>query len=118
MMTEPVGSDMKTPALTHPAQANLMTVATFPKHYFLENLSARRDGSFLVTASTQKELWYIPRPIEGALVKPILIYTFDHIAMGIAEAEPDTFLISVSDDRTRNAYIMRLDSPVGCRAPA
>jgi hypothetical protein len=107
-MTEPAASDMKTSAFTHPAQAKLMTVATFPKHYFLENLSARRDGSFLVTASTQKELWYIPR-IEGAPVKPILIYTFDHIAMGIAEAEPDTFLISVSDDTTHNAYLMRLD---------
>jgi hypothetical protein len=97
-----------TPAATSPAK--LTTIATFPKHYFLENLAARADGSLLVTALTQKELWYVPRPTTDTPVDPVLVHTFDHITMGIAEAEPDIFYISISDGyTTHESYLMRLD---------
>ena len=45
--------------------AKLTTVADFPPYYSLENLAVRADGSILVTAALQKELWYIP-PAEAA----------------------------------------------------
>ena len=37
-------------------------VAYFPEKYFLENLVVRADGSVLITAVLQKELWYVPGP--------------------------------------------------------
>jgi Protein of unknown function (DUF2630) len=90
-------------------QAKLTTVAAFPERYFLENLAARADGSLVVTASTQKELWYVP-PVEDTSAAPILVHTFEHIVMGIAEAEPDVFFVSLSDrGPRRQCYVMCLD---------
>jgi hypothetical protein len=42
--------------------AHLTVIAEFPKHYFLENLAVRSDGSILVTAFNKKELWCVHRP--------------------------------------------------------
>ena len=42
--------------------ATLTPVAHFPEYYFLENLAVRADGSVLVTAVLQKELWCVPGP--------------------------------------------------------
>jgi hypothetical protein len=93
-----------------PSSAKLTTVATFPKRYFLENLAVRADGSLLVTALTQKQLWYIPAPTTHTPVDPVLVHTFDHLTMGIAEAEHDIFYISISDGyTTHESYLMRLD---------
>jgi hypothetical protein len=95
---------------TTQTKAELTTIATFPKHYFLENLAARADGSLLVTALTQKELWYVRRAEGDAEVEPTLVHTFDHITMGIAESEPDVFYISLSDGyTTHESYLVRLD---------
>jgi hypothetical protein len=97
-------------ASTPPASAKLTTIATFPKHYFLENLAARADGSLLVTAFTEQELWYVPRPVAEREVEPVLVHTFDHITMGIAEGEPDVFYISLSDGyTTHESYLTRVD---------
>lgn len=96
--------------VTRTAQATLRTIAVFPKHYFLENLAARADGSLLVTASTQKELWYVPRPTEDRCAEPMLVHTFEHVPMGIAEIAPDVFFVSVSDlSPPHRCYLMRLD---------
>ena len=98
----------RTPAPRSPAK--LTTVATFPKGYFLENLAVRADGSLLVTALTQKQLWYIPAPTIHTPVDPVLVHTFDHLTMGIAEGQHDIFYISVSDGyTTHESYLMRLD---------
>jgi hypothetical protein len=92
------------------SSTKLTTIATFPKHYFLENLAGRADGSLLVTALSTHELWCVPRPTSGTPVDPVLVHTFDHITMGIVEAEPDIFYISISDGyTTHESYLMRLD---------
>lgn len=49
-------------ALAPLPEARLTPVALFPEHYFLENLAVRADGSLLVTAVLQRELWYVPAP--------------------------------------------------------
>jgi hypothetical protein len=99
-----------TRTLPPPSPAKLTTLATFPKGYFLENLAARADGSLLVTALTQKELWYIPAPTTDTPVDPVLVHTFDHLTMGVAEAGHDIFYISISDGyTTHESYLMRLD---------
>lgn len=48
----------------------LTPVAHFPEHYFLENLAVRADGSVLVTAVLQKELWCVPGPEPRVEVEP------------------------------------------------
>jgi hypothetical protein len=65
----------------------LTPVAYFAEKYFLENLAVRADGSVLITAVLQKELWYVPGPEPRTEVSPVLVHTFDHLVMGIAEAE-------------------------------
>ena len=47
----------------------LSTVATFPKHYFLENLAVRSDNSVLVTVLNHNELWYVPFPKAPQIVR-------------------------------------------------
>jgi hypothetical protein len=99
-----------TTASTSPALAALTTIATFPKHYFLENLAARTDGSLSGTALTEKELWYLPKPVAEREVEPVLVHRFDHITMGIAEGEPDVFYISLSDGyTTHESHLTRVD---------
>ena len=45
-----------------PPQARLTIAASFPAHFFLENLAVRQDDSILITAVTWKELYYLPPP--------------------------------------------------------
>jgi hypothetical protein len=101
---------MTATSLWHASGATLTTVATFPEGYFLENLAVRADGSMLVTASVQKELWYLPRPTRGVPLEAVLVHTFDGVAMGIAETEPDIFFVSVSAaSAPHECYLVRLD---------
>jgi hypothetical protein len=88
----------------------LTPVAYFPEKYFLENLAVRADGSVLITAVLQKELWYVPGPDPRAELSPVLVHTFDHPVMGIAEAEPDVFVICLSDGyTTHESHLARID---------
>ena len=87
----------------------LTPVCRFPEKYFLENLTVRADGSVLVTTVLQKELWYV-RPESGAEPEPVLVHTFDHLIMGIVEAEPDVFVVCVTDGYdTHLSYLARID---------
>ena len=88
----------------------LTPVAYFPEKYFLENLAVRADGSVLITAVLQKQLWYVPGPEPRAEVSPVLVHTFDHPVMGIAEAEPDVFVICLTDGyATHESHLVRID---------
>lgn len=88
----------------------LTPVAYFPERYFLENLSVRTDGSVLVTTVQKKELWYVPGPEPCADVPPVLMHTFEHLILGIAEAEPDVFIVSLSDlYTTHESHLARVD---------
>ena len=90
--------------------AKLTTAAVFPRYYFLENLAVRHDGSILVTAALQKELWYVPPAHAATPAEPVLLHTFGEIASGIVEAEPDVFYISTSDAyTTHESFLHRLD---------
>jgi hypothetical protein len=87
--------------MPHVPVVTLTPVAYFPEKYFLENLAVRADGSVLITAVLQKELWYVPGPEPRAEeVSPVLVHTFDHLITGIAEIEPDVFIVSLSDGYT------------------
>jgi hypothetical protein len=91
-------------------QVTLTPVAYFPEKYFLENLAVRADGSVLITAVLQKELWCVPGPEPRAEVSPVLVHTFDHLVMGIAEAEPDVFLVCLTDGyTTHESHLARID---------
>jgi hypothetical protein len=91
-------------------RAKLTTVATFPTNYFLENLVVRSDNSILITALSQKELWYVPPSNGDSLVEPLHLFTFSQLAMGIVEAEPNVFYVSTSDIyRSHESYLHRLD---------
>jgi hypothetical protein len=88
----------------------LTPVARFPRKYFLENLAVRADGSVLITALLHKQLWYVPRPAKRALAEPVLVHTFDHPVTGIVEAEPDVFVISLTEGyTTHESHLARID---------
>jgi hypothetical protein len=88
----------------------LTPIAHFPEKYFLENLAVRADGSILITAILQKELWYVPGPDPRTEVTPVLVHRFDHLVLGIAEAEPDVFVICLSDVyTTHESHLIRID---------
>ncbi|MNV13041.1 hypothetical protein D3C71_1036680 [compost metagenome] len=90
--------------------AKLSTVATFPKPYFLENLTVRKDNSLLVTVLNKKELWYVPPAGPQQQVAPVLLHTFSQPTTGILEAEPDVFYICTSNVfTTHESYLHRLD---------
>ena len=94
-----------------PKAARLTRIASFPAGYFLENLVIREDNSILVTVLNHRELWYIP-PTSGATgpVDPLLVCTFDQLAMGIVEAEKNVFYICTSNLYTSHeSYLHRLD---------
>ncbi|OBF46333.1 hypothetical protein A5787_11205 [Mycobacterium sp. 852002-50816_SCH5313054-b] len=74
----------------------LTPVAHFPQKYFLENLAVRADGSLLITAVLQRELWWVPAPRSGALVEPVLVHSFDHPVTGIVEVAPDVFIVNLT----------------------
>lgn len=85
-------------------------VAYFPEKYFLENLAVRSDGSVLVTAVLQKELWYVPGPQPDPQVRPVLVHTFDHLVSGIVEVEPEVFIVNLSDAYTSHeSHLARVD---------
>jgi hypothetical protein len=89
----------------------LTPVAYFPTGYILENLAVRADGSVLVTTVQHKELWHVAGPEPRADVPPVLVATFEGYSMGVVEAEPDVFIIGVSDQEgsTRESHLARVD---------
>src|SRR5262249_14634053 len=93
-----------------PAMAKLTTVAVFPRYYPLGYLAVRRDGSILVTAACQQELWSIPPADARPRAAPVLVHTFDQVASGLVETQPDIFHISTSTgDRAHESFLHRLD---------
>lgn len=94
-----------------PLPAVTMTpVAHFPPGYFLENLAVRADQSILITAVLQKELWWVPAAMPGAVVEPVLVHTFDHPVTGIAEVAPDVFVLSLTEGyTTHESWLVRVD---------
>jgi hypothetical protein len=97
------------PMLPVPA-VTLTPVAYFLEKYFLENLAVRADGSVLITAVLQKELWYVPRLEPRAEVRPVLVHAFDHPVTGIAEIEPDVFIVSLTEGyTTHESHLARID---------
>jgi hypothetical protein len=89
---------------------SLTPVAYFPEKYFLENLAVRADGSVLITAVLQKELWLVPGPEPRLEVPPVLMHTFEFLVMGIVEIEPDVFVISLTDGyTTHESHLARID---------
>jgi hypothetical protein len=88
----------------------LTPVAYFPEKYFLENLAVRADGSVLITAVLQKELWCVPNPELGAGVPPVLVHTFVHPVTAIVEVDPDVFIVSVTEGYTSHeSHLARID---------
>src|SRR3984957_9101899 len=97
--------------MTTPAPAGIDPIASFPPHFFLENLAVRADGSILVTVLNHKQLWYVPAPDGGPPVTPVLVHTFDGFAMGIVETEPDIFYVSTVDPATLERFDMGGGAP-------
>jgi hypothetical protein len=92
-----------------PSRAKLTTVAVFPRYYSLDNLAVRRDGSILVTAALQQELWYIPPADTCGRAEPMLVHTFDQVTSGLVETQPDVFHLSTSDGPEHESFLRRLD---------
>lgn len=93
--------------------AKLTTVANFPKHHMLENLAARADGSILVVASPQRQLWYVPTPGEDLPVEPILLHTFDEgqLAQCLVETESNIFYVATYGHATLHRFDLRKWKP-------
>jgi sugar lactone lactonase YvrE len=89
------------------ALADISPIASFPQHFFLENLAVRADGSILVTVLNHKQLWYVPAPNGSQPVTPVLVHTFDGFAMGIVETQPDIFYVSTAGHATLERFDMR-----------
>ncbi len=88
----------------------LTPVAYFPEKYFLENLAVRADGSVLITAVLQKELWCVPGPYPHADVDPVLMHTFKQGITGIVEVEPDVFIVCLTEGyTTHESHLARVD---------
>ena len=88
-----------------PVMAKLTTVAVFPRYYSLGYLAVRRDGSILVAAAFQHELWHIPPADVRPRAGPVLVHTFDQAASGLVETQPDVFHISTSNgDRAHESF--------------
>ncbi|HWC78836.1 MAG TPA: hypothetical protein VG756_02615 [Pseudonocardiaceae bacterium] len=96
--------------MTPVPEVTITPVAYFPKKYFLENLAVRADGSVLVTSLLSKELWLVPRNDSAAPVSPILVHRFDHLISGVAEVEPEVFLVNLSEAyTTHESHLARID---------
>ena len=95
--------------MTTASPAKITTFAEFPKHTMLENLAMRADGSVLVVASPQRQVWYAPAPTDGLPVEPILLHTFDEgqLAQSLVEAEPDVFYVCTYGDATLHRFDLR-----------
>ncbi|MBV8785506.1 MAG: hypothetical protein JOZ00_02325 [Mycobacterium sp.] len=88
----------------------LAPVAFFPQNYFPENLAVRADGSVLVTAILQKELWWVPLADPVSVVDPVLVHAFDHPVTGIAEVAPEVFVVSLTEGyTTHESHLARID---------
>ncbi len=73
-------------------------------------MAVRHDDSILVTAVTQKQLFYVPAPRADAEVKPLLLHAFGELTTGIAELEPDVFVVFTGNAyTTHESYLYRLD---------
>ena len=97
-------------SMTPVPAVTLTPVAYFPERYFLENLAVRADGSVLVTAVLQKELWCVPGPEPRGEVRPVLVHTFEHMVSGIVEVQPDVFIVSVTDAyASQQSHLARVD---------
>ena len=93
-----------------PTRGKLTTVAAFPRYCPLDNLAVRRDGSILVTAAFQQELWYVPPAGARPRGRPVLAHTFDRMASGLVETQPDVFHVSTSSGpRAHEFFLDRLD---------
>jgi hypothetical protein len=91
-------------------QVSLSIDAQFPAHFFLENIAIRHDNSKLVTAVTPHALYYLPAHKAEGPVAPVLLHPFGELAGGIAELEPDVFVvISANAYTTHENYLHRLD---------
>jgi len=95
----------------NPRRAKLTTIAYFPEQFFLENLAVRADGSILVTVLYHKQLWYVPTPANELPVDPVLVHTFESLAMGIVEAETDVFYVCTFGPATVERVDLRMWSP-------
>jgi hypothetical protein len=88
----------------------LTIAAPFPAHFFLENIAVRQDNSMLITVVQPKELYYLPPPHPDEEVEPVLLHTFDELTTGIAELEPDVFVVFTTNAYTTHEnYLHRLD---------
>ena len=91
-------------------QAKLTTVSSFPANYFLENFALRADNSVLITAMNHRELWYVPPAAATETAKPILLHTFEQLAMSLTEVEPDVFYLVTSNVYTdHKSSLHRID---------
>jgi hypothetical protein len=91
-------------------EARLTIAASFPPHFFLENLALRDDDSMLVSAMMQKELYFVPQPSADGEVKPVLLHAFNELAWGAVEPERDVFVIFTGNNyTTHEAYLYRVD---------
>jgi len=97
-------------ALAPLPEVTVTPVTHLPEKYFLENLAVRADGSVLITAVLQKELWFVPGPEPRAEVRPVLVHTFEHMVSGIVEVFPEVFVICVSDAyESHESHLFRVD---------
>src|ERR1700741_3468542 len=88
----------------------LTPIAYFPEKYFLENLAVRRDGSVLITAVLQKELWCVLNPVARAEAPPVLVHTFEDPVSGIVEVQPDVFIVRLTEGYTSHeSHLARVD---------
>ena len=95
--------------MTDASTTKITTVANFPEHTMLENLVVRADGSVLLVASPQRQVWYVP-PVTGALpVEPLLLHTFDEgqLAQSFVEAEPDIFYVATYGHAVLHRFDLR-----------
>jgi hypothetical protein len=91
-------------------EVTVRPIAHFPKGHFLENLAVRADGSVLITAVLQKQLWYVPAARGARPVEPVLAHTFEHMVTGIAEVEPEVFVVCLTDGyTTHESHLVRID---------
>ena len=93
-----------------PPQAKVTVAASFPAHFFLENVAMRSDCSVLISVMNHKQIWYVP-PVNGTLpVEASVLHTFPEPVLGIAEVEPDVFYINGGNlYTTHESYLHRLD---------
>jgi sugar lactone lactonase YvrE len=106
--------------MTTASPAKITTFAEFPKTTMLENLAVRADGSVLVVASPQRQVWYVPAPTDGLPMEPILLHTFDEgqLAQSLVEAEPDVFYVCTYGDATLHRFDLRGWTPGTPVSPA